>query len=232
MIEMSATAAGLTDRSAARFYESTIGRKAVMAITGLILFAFVIVHLLGNLQVFEGAEKINHYGVLLRAYPPLLWGVRSVLLLAVFLHFWAYVDLGLRKVRARPIGYVKKKPAGSSFASRTMYWSGPVIAIFVVLHILHFTTGTVFGHGFREGQIWQNMTSAFKIVPVAVAYIIAMVLLCLHMYHGLWSWCQTLGMHHPRYTPVVKRAAAIAAILIAAGFISIPVAIMTGLYPR
>ena len=107
-----------------------------------------------------------------------------------------------------------------------------MIAIFVVLHILHFTTGTVFGPGFREGQIWENMTSAFKIVPVAVAYIIAMVLLCLHMYHGLWSWCQTLGMHHPRYTPVVKRAAALAAILIAAGFISIPVAIMMGLYPR
>ena len=229
---MTATAAGTAGRREEQVSQSTIGLKAVMAITGLILFGFVFVHLLGNIQVFEGKEKIDHYGELLRVYPGLLWTVRSILLLAVLLHIWAYIQLGVRKLKARPIGYVKKKTAGSNIAARTMYWSGPVIALFVVLHIFHFTTGTLAGSTFRDGKIWENMVGAFHSVPVAVGYIIAMILLCGHLYHGLWSWLQSLGINHPRYTPIFKRIAAVIAVVICLGFISIPVAIVTGLYPQ
>jgi succinate dehydrogenase / fumarate reductase cytochrome b subunit len=231
-MQMSAPAAGLAGRTTARFYESTIGKKAVMAVTGVILFGFLIAHLLGNIQVFEGADKINGYGVMLRAHPAVLWSVRGLLLAAVLLHIWAYIALGIRKRSARPIGYVKKSAVRSSIASRTMYWSGPVIAIFVIGHILHFTTGTLFGPSFRAGAIYENMIAAFRNVPVSIAYIIAMILLCLHLYHGLWSWFQSLGVHHPRHTPTLKRIAAFVAIILCAGFISIPLAIVTGLYPR
>lgn len=226
---MSASAAGLTDRTAARFYDSTIGKKAVMAVSGVVLFVFVVGHLIGNLQIYSpDHEKINHYAVLLRSMPTLLWAVRAILLVMVVLHIWASIQLGIRKAEARPIGYVKKKAAGSSYASRTMYWSGPIIAAFVIYHILHFTTGTVHPD-FQEGDVYANVVNGFRVIPVSVAYIVAMVLLCMHLYHGLWSWLQSLGVHHPRYTPMLRRAAAALAILIAAGNISIPVAVMTGL---
>lgn len=206
-----------------------MGKKAVMAITGIVLFLYVAGHLIGNLQIFlpDGRESINHYAVLLHTYPVLLWAVRSFLILMIVLHIWAYVQLGTRKLKARPIGYVKKRAVGSSFASRTMYWSGPFIAVYIIYHILHLTTGTVHPD-FREGDVYDNVVSGFQSYPVSTAYIIAIILLCMHLYHGLWSWCQSLGLDHPRYTPALKRAAALVAILIAAGYISIPVAVMIG----
>jgi succinate dehydrogenase / fumarate reductase cytochrome b subunit len=231
---MSATAIGLSDRAAARFWNTTVGKKAVMAITGIILFGYVIAHLFGNLQIFlpNGRENINHYAVLLHSHPAFLWAVRSFLIVAVVLHIWSYTDLGIRKLQARPVGYTKKKPAGSSFAARTMYWSGPFIAAYVIYHILHFTTGTAYGQGFEEGKVYENVVGAFANPAISAIYIVAMLLLCLHLYHGLWSWLQSLGMYHPRYTPIVKRAAGVIAILIAAGYISIPVAVLAGLLPK
>ena len=161
-------------------------------------------------------------------YPALLWSVRVFLIGAIGVHIWAYMTLGTRKLKARPIGYVKKKAAGSSLASRTMYWSGPFIALYVIYHILNLTTGTLHPD-FTEGDPYDNVVIGFRSYPVAIVYIIAIVLLCMHLYHGLWSWLQSLGIHHSRYTPILKRAAAVIAILIAAGYISIPVAVMTGL---
>src|SRR5271165_3196527 len=136
---MSATAVGFADRRAERFYASTVGKKAVMAVSGAILFVFVLGHLIGNLQIYEGPEKINHYAVLLRTLPSLLWGARITLLVMVILHIWSSVQLAVRKWEARPIGYVKKKATKSSYASRTMYWSGPVILAFVIYHLLDLT---------------------------------------------------------------------------------------------
>jgi len=227
---MSASAAGLTDRAAERFYGSSIGKKAVMAITGLVLFGYVILHLFGNLQVFlpNGRESINNYAVLLHSHAMLLWAVRAFLILMIVLHIWAYMQLGVRKMEARPIGYEKKRAAGSSFASRTMYWTGPFIAAYVVYHILHLTTGTA-NPNFHEGDVYGNVVNAFRSIPVSIVYILAIIFLCMHLYHGLWSWWQSLGVHHPRYTPVLKRAAAAIAVLIAAGYISIPVGVMTGI---
>jgi succinate dehydrogenase / fumarate reductase cytochrome b subunit len=225
---MSATAVGLADRRTERFYDSTIGKKAVMAVSGLILFAFVLGHLIGNLQIYEGADKLNRYAVFLRSLPAALWGARITLLVMVLLHIWSSLQLAARKWNARPIGYKKKKATESSYASRTMYWSGPIILAFVIYHLLDFTFGTL-NPNFQEGDVYHNVIASFSVPVVSAFYIIAMILLCMHLYHGVWSMFQTLGFHHPRHTVILKRAAKVVAILIAVGNISIPVAVLTGL---
>jgi succinate dehydrogenase / fumarate reductase cytochrome b subunit len=209
------------------FYTSTTGKKAVMAVSGCILFLFVLGHLIGNLQIYEGPERLNQYAVLLRIEPPLLWTVRVVLLAMVLLHIWSAVQLAARNVTARPVGYQKKKATGSSYASRTMYWSGPIILAFVIYHLLDFTFGKVNPH-YEPGNVYGNVVASFQVIPVAVFYIIAMLLLCLHLYHGLWSMFQSLGIAHPRYTPLLRKGAAVVATLIAVGNISIPVAVLSG----
>jgi len=198
-----------------------------MAVSGCILFLFVVGHLIGNLQIYEGPDQLNRYAVLLRTEPPLLWAVRIVLLAMVLLHIWSSVQLAARNIGARPDGYVEKKAAGSSYASRTMYWSGPIILAFVIYHLLDFTFGKVNPH-FEPGNVYGNVVASFQVIPVAAFYIVAMLLLCLHLYHGLWSMFQSLGIAHPRWTPLLRRGAAVVAILIAAGNISIPVAVLAG----
>ncbi len=210
---------------AAPFYSSTVGKKAVMAVSGCILFLFVLGHLAGNLQIYEGPEKINNYARFLRSMPSLLWGTRITLLVMVALHIWSSIQLAIRNNAARPAGYVKKKAAGSSYASRTMYWSGPIILAFVIYHLLDFTFGTV-NPAFQEGNVYANVVASFQLPQVSAFYIFAMVLLCMHLYHGLWSMFQSLGVHR---ATTLKRGAAAAAILIAAGNISIPVSVMAGL---
>src|ERR1700733_1858977 len=224
---MSTTAVGPAGRVQEHFYTSTAGKKAAMAVTGCILFLFVVGHLIGNLQIYEGPEKLNRYAALLRSMPALLWGVRTVLLAMVLLHIWSSVQLAGRNIAARPVGYRMKKATGSSYASRTMYWSGPIILAFVIYHLLDFTFGRVNPH-FEPGNVYGNVVASFQAIPVAVFYIIAMLLLCLHLYHGLWSMFQSLGIAHPRYTPMLRKGAAVVATLIAAGNISIPVAVLSG----
>src|SRR5580704_18669438 len=216
------------NRAAERFYSSTVGKKAVMAVSGCILFLFVLTHLAGNLQIYEGPRKLNDYSRLLHSMPVLLWGARITLLVMVVLHIWSSIQLALRNNAARPTSYIKKKAAGSSYASRTMYWSGPIILAFVIYHLLDFTFGTV-NPNFQEGNVYANVIASFQLIPVSAFYIIAMLLLGMHLYHGLWSMFQSLGFSHPRYTPVLKRCAAVVAILIAAGNISIPVSVLAGL---
>lgn len=227
---MSTTAVDLGRGAPAHAPTSTVAIKALMAVTGIILFIYVVGHLLGNLQIFlpNAKEDLRNYSALLHRSPSLLWAVRAFLILAIVLHMWAYVVLGLRKLHARPVGYVMKKAVGSSLASRIMYWSGPVVAVYVIYHILHLTTGTLHPD-FLEGDPYDNVVIAFHYYSVSIFYIIAIILLCMHLYHGLWSWLRSLGLDHPRYTPLIKRAAAVISILIAAGYISIPVAVMTGL---
>src|SRR5882672_10463430 len=132
-----------------RFYDSTIGKKAVMAVTGLILFGFLIAHMLGNLQIFIGQATMNHYAETLHGNPALLWTARTVLLVSVLLHIWAWLQLSKIKQAARPIAYVKTANVQAGIGSRTMSLSGPVIAAFVIFHLLNLTTGT-FPRGFVE----------------------------------------------------------------------------------
>jgi len=225
---MSGSSVELSSRSSESFYSSTVGKKAVMAVSGVVLFLFVLGHLAGNLQIYEGPEKLNAYSQFLHSMPGLLWGARITLLVMVFLHIWSALQLALRNWDARPAGYVRKKAVDSTYASRTMYWSGPIVLAFVIYHLLDFTFGTV-NPNFQEGNVYANVVASFQVIPISAFYIVAMLALCLHLYHGLWSMFQSLGFYQPRYTPLLKRAAATLAILIAAGNISIPISVMTGL---
>jgi succinate dehydrogenase / fumarate reductase cytochrome b subunit len=213
---------------AIRFYEAPIGKKAVMAVTGIILFGFVLGHLIGNLQIYLGPEKINAYGELLRANMALLWFVRLALLLVVVLHIVSSLQLTKMKLDARPVGYVKYTPTTSSVASRTMIWTGVMVAAFVVYHLLHFTFGSVHPN-FEHLAVYSNVVYGFRRWPVSFFYILAMVLLGLHLQHGLWSMFQSLGISHPRYTPFLKQFAIVFSVLIVVGNISIPIAVMLGL---
>jgi succinate dehydrogenase / fumarate reductase cytochrome b subunit len=212
----------------ARFYESTIGKKAIMAVTGLVLFGFLIAHMLGNLQIFLGSAVMDHYAETLHGNPALLWTVRTVLVVSVLLHIWASASLSLLKREARPTAYVKHTPVKSSLASRTMMISGPVIAAFVVFHLLHLTTGTIHPD-FMPLRAYENLVSGFMVVPVALIYIAVMLFIGYHLSHGIWSMFQSIGFSHPRYTPVIKKIAAIFSWVLIAGFISVPVAVLTGL---
>jgi succinate dehydrogenase / fumarate reductase cytochrome b subunit len=225
---MSATAVNLSPGTL-RFWQTTVGKKALMAVTGVILFGFVVGHLLGNLQIYQPPEKINRYSAALKSLPALLWGARLILLASVMLHIWSSFQLWLLQREARPIGYLKKTNLASTYASRTMMWSGPIILAFIIFHLLHFTFGTVHPGGpFDEHNVYNNVVTGFQVWPVSVFYIIAMIMLCYHLYHGLWSMFQSLGISHPVYTPWLKLLAKIFAILIAAGNISIPVAVLAG----
>jgi len=205
-----------------------------MALTGVILFGYVVAHLLGNLQIFGDPEQINKYAAFLHspANAGLLWVARGALLVAVIMHIVASVQLWKLKSDARPVAYVKKEDAAATYASRTMMWSGPIVAAFVIFHVLHLTVGAVLPLqeiGPNEPNVRANVIAGFSNPAVSAFYILAMVLLCMHLYHGLWSMFQSLGFSHPRYTPRLKKGAAIFAILIAIGNCSIPVAVMAGL---
>jgi succinate dehydrogenase / fumarate reductase cytochrome b subunit len=202
-----------------------------MAATGVVLAGFVVGHLLGNLQIFLGPDRFNGYARTLKALPELLWAVRIALLVSVILHIWSSIQLAVVKSEARPIGYVRTKSTASTYASRTMYMSGPILAAFIIYHLMQFTIG-VGGTPFTEIDPYGNVINGFRVPAVSLFYIIAMALLCLHLRHGLSSIVQSLGLHHPRYSDNLKSWAAIVAVLIFLGFISIPVAVLTGVIPN
>ncbi len=201
-----------------------------MAVSGVILAAFVVLHLAGNLQIFLGPERFNGYARALRAIPELLWLARAVLLVMVGLHIWSTVQLSVVKSDARPVKYAAYSPAHSSYASRTMYMSGPIIAAFVIYHLMQFTFG-VGGTRFAEGDAYGNVIAGFRNPVISGFYILAMALLCLHLRHGLWSLFQSLGFHHPRYMPRMQVAALVIALIIFIGFVSIPVAVLARVIP-
>jgi succinate dehydrogenase / fumarate reductase cytochrome b subunit len=212
----------------ARFYDSTIGKKAVMALTGAILFGFLILHMLGNLQVFLGREVMNHYAETLHGNPTMLWGARIVLLSSVLIHIWAAIQLTSIKSAARPVRYVKPGNVQATAGSRTMMVSGPFIAIFVIGHLLHLTTGTLHPQ-FVELKAYENAVLAFSNPIASGLYVAAMVLVGFHMSHGIWSMFQSLGFNHPRYTPRIKKFAAVFSWILIAGFVSVPIAVLLGI---
>ena len=212
------------------FVDSTIGRKVIMAVTGAILFGFVLAHMLGNLQVYLGPEAMNNYAVFLRQvlHGTGLWIARAVLLVAVVLHIWSAASLTLTSRRARPEGYRLEKWKESTYASRTMRWGGVILLLFVIYHLLHFTTGTLH-QSFIEGDVYHNFVAGFRNVWVSAFYIFAMLALGLHLRHGLWSMCQTLGVSHPRYIRMAHVGAWIFAAIIVIGNISFPLAVLAGI---
>jgi succinate dehydrogenase / fumarate reductase cytochrome b subunit len=227
---MSAVATTSALARGATFYSNTVGKKVVMAVTGIILFGFLLGHMAGNLQFFLGPEVLNGYAESLRHVPALLWSVRIGLLIAAILHIASSISLARIKNQARPVGYVRKQSVGSTYASRTMYWSGPIVLAFLIYHLLHLTFGTVHPN-FHHLRAYENLVVGFSNPIVAGAYIISILLLGMHLYHGLWSMFQTLGAAHPAYTPKLKAFAKVFTVLIVLGFISVPIAILAGLRP-
>jgi succinate dehydrogenase / fumarate reductase, cytochrome b subunit len=216
--------------SVAALYQSSIGKKAVMAVTGLIGFGFVIGHMIGNLQAFPflgGADALNHYAVALRKLGALLYLARLILLVAVVLHIVSAYQVSRMSMKNRPTDYERWTPRGSDYASRTMRWSGVILALFIVYHLMHLTFGNAHPH-FVHGDVYANVVSGFSVWYVSAFYILAMIALALHLYHGVWSMFQTLGLNNPTWNKVLHRLAVISAIIIGAGNISIPVAVLIG----
>ena len=216
---------------------SVIGKKVVMAATGGVLILFVLAHMAGNLKIFSGPTEINDYSRFLRevaypefAYGQLLWIVRIVLLVCALLHITAAVQLTRLNWQARPVGYGSKKDVETTWGALTMRWGGLLLAVFVVFHLLHFTAGVV---GFQPGQfehlmVYQNVVAGFSNVPIALFYIVAMGALCLHLDHGIWSMLQTLGWATVENTKMLRMISRIVAVLIFAGFVSVPISVLAG----
>jgi len=212
------------------FLDASVGKKAVMAATGLVLFGFVVAHMIGNLTAYIGPEAMNEYAVWLREllHGAGLWVARGVLLAAAILHVWAAVGLTIENRKARPVGYHRRRWEESTYASRTMVWSGPILALFIVYHLLHLTTGNVHP-SFVEGDAYHNFVAGFRVVPVSVFYVVAMLCLGMHLFHGAWSMLQTLGLSHPRWNPLRYAAAGALTAVVVLGNISFPVAVLLGI---
>jgi succinate dehydrogenase / fumarate reductase cytochrome b subunit len=224
---MSTIAMGGLNRTAA-LYQSVIGKKVIMAVTGFILSGFVLGHMIGNLQIFAGPEKLNAYAAFLHSLGGLLWVARLVLLVSVGLHIAMAVQLTMLKLEARPEAYVKKSALVSTYAARTMIWSGPIVGAFIIYHLLHFTTGQAHPD-FKPGDVYANVVIGFRNPAVSLFYMVANILLAFHLYHGVWSMFQSLGVAHPRYTPILKRVAQAYGILIGLGNVAMPMAVLTGI---
>lgn len=213
---------------AATFLSSSIGKKVVMAVTGIILFGFVVGHMVGNLQVYLGAEALNGYAEKLRAVPAALWGVRLVLLAALVLHVWAAASLTVANRAARRAGYREADYREATWASRSMRWSGVLLFLFVVYHLMHFTWGSAHP-SFVPGDVFHNFVAGFRSLAASAVYLAAMVLLGMHMYHGVWSMLHTLGLSHPRYDHLRHGFATFVTAAVVVGNISFPLAVLFGL---
>jgi len=230
----------------ARVFGSSLGKKYVMATTGALLFAFVVLHLVGNLQIFLGAEQLNRYGAFLQSALELVWPARIGLIVLVLLHIGAAISLSLENRRARPVPYANYKVVAASYASRTMFMSGIIILVFIIYHLLHFTvqvpalnfigrtaslpTGSFIDlHDAKERHdVYQMMVLGFSRPLVSGFYILGMALLALHLSHGLSAMFQSMGWRRRPYTQFLDGFARILAWLIFLGYSLIPAAILLG----
>ena len=216
-------------------WRTTIGKKAVMAATGVLMLLFLIAHMVGNLKIFFGAADFNHYAAWLRTIgePVLhtswyLWIQRVVLVACAVLHVTAAAQLSRRDRAARPQRYRHKQRARASFATHTMRYGGVILLLFIVWHILDLTVGAVNPRG-EAGHPYQNVVADFRVWWISAIYVVAMLMLCLHIYHGFWSAAQTLGANNAVRNGLFKAIATVLALVITVGFLSVPVGVMTGL---
>jgi succinate dehydrogenase / fumarate reductase cytochrome b subunit len=180
--------------------------KPVIAITGFVWFGFLLAHLGSNLRLFWGAESLNGYYAGLKANGPVFWGVRVVLATSVALHIAATITLIRRNAAARPVAYAVRKNTTSTLASRTMRWTGPVLGMFILYHLLHFTTGDLMPAGttFHEGDDYRNIVSSFSIWYIALLYVSMLGLLGMHLWHGAWAATLSLGARYPTYDRALR----------------------------
>lgn len=212
------------------FYASSVGKKTIMGVTGVVGVLFVIGHVAGNLLAFRGAEELNAYSHFLKSTGELLWIVRITLIVAVVLHVIAAVQLTSRSRAARPVGYAKRDPQVSTVASRTMRIGGFLLMLFIPLHILHFTTGTIRPTGqFDPANVYGNIVTSFQIWWVTAIYVVMMVFLGLHLFHGAWSSGKSLGIAPPSPAPLKKKLALLIAVYAWVGFTLVPVGVAVGI---
>ena len=223
----------------ANIFKSSLGKKYIMAVTGFFMWLFVLAHLAGNLQVFLGQEAINRYGHFLQSNTELLWPARIILIVLLLLHIWSASKLSLENQAARPVGYDKYQPIGSSYASRTMLMSGLIVLAFIIFHLLQFTaqvryinlTGqdfTTFIDSQQRHDIFKMMVVGFSSGWVTAIYVVGIGLLCLHLSHGTSSMFQSMGWKNKAYRPFLDVAARVVALVVFIGYISIPVSILLG----
>jgi len=213
----------------ARFWASTVGKKIVMALTGVIMAGFLLTHMTANLLAYLGPDGINSYSRFLHATPEVLWPARIVLLVSVLLHATSAYQLSRASATARPVGYAVRHTQIATIASRTIRWLSVLVALFIVIHLLHFTTGTLLP-GFVEGNPYANIVNGFQSQRgMAVFYLAMMVVIGLHLYHGTWSAIRTLGLSRPKPNPFVRPVATVLAIALWLGFSAVPIGVLAGL---
>ncbi len=219
----------------AGLFTTSIGRKTLMALSGLALLGFVIAHLLGNLLIFRGAEALNAYALKLEHLQPLVWSARIGLLLAALAHVWTSIQLARENRRARPVGYQRQRMASTTLAARTMLVSGLLLLAYIVYHLLHFTfrvahpevAHLVDALGHRD--VYAMVVRSFQQWPITAVYVVAMACLCMHLSHGIGSAAQTLGVNNERTLAAFHLGGALLAWLLFLGYCSIPLAVILGL---
>ncbi len=218
------------------FWRSSIGGKVTMAVTGVLLFGFVVAHLLGNLQLLKGPDAINSYAKMLHDLGPLLWVMRIGLLVVFLLHVVTAIRLSRANKAARPVAYAKEATMQASLASRSMVLSGLSLLAFIVYHLLHFTFGiTNPDHMARKAagagghDVYSMVTASFANPAIATAYAAFQLVLFLHLNHGLQSFAQTIGFHHGRYTPMIKQLSFLLAALVAGGNVCLALSVQLGI---
>lgn len=214
---------------------SLIGKKVIMAVSGVVLLGFLAGHMYGNLKAFEGPEHFNAYAEGLRTFGApifgrthLLWVARIGLLVSVLAHIWAAWAVTRASWAARPVDYRQLAAVETTYAARTMRWGGVIILLYVIYHLLDLTFGRV-NPSYIRGDVYHNLIASFQRPLVSGFYIAAMLVLALHLYHGIWSGCQTLGLNHAKYNPLRRAAALGFTVIVIAGFIAVPVAVLAGI---
>lgn len=210
--------------------DTSIGKKVAMAASGVILLGFSIGHLLGNLQVFNGAEAFNTYAGWLHAHPRIVYSTRILVLFSFGMHIMSAWQLWSRNSAARPTPYKKKQDLATNYAAQTMYATGPLFLFFLLFHLAHLTILPELGKfGLREDNPFANLVTGFQQWPIAAFYMLAVVCLGVHLRHGLWSMFQTIGASHPKYDRYRAWFANIVATAITVGFLSIPIGVMANI---
>lgn len=211
-------------------YDTTIGKKAIVAVTGVVLYGFVIVHMLGNLQIFLGRERFNHYAETLKGTPALVWGVRLTLLVSLVLHVLVSLSLVAMSARARGVGYRARHYRTTTTAALTMRYGGPALALFILYHLAHFTwPGVAMGnYTHSPTDPYGNFIHGFSVPWVTAIYVAAQVALGFHLYHGASSLFQTLGINHPRYQPIIRMLPQAIGLGVATGNIIMPLSVLAG----
>ncbi len=210
-----------------QFYQSTVGKKVVMAATGVVWIGYVVVHMSGNLLAHAGPAAINDYSAFLKSMPLLLWGTRGILLLSIVFHVHAAASLRKLDRTSRPVGYDRYRYAEASWPSRFMGWGGILLLAFLVYHILELTLGVIHPQ-FSHTDVYGNLVSYLRVWWIGGFYLVAMVALAGHLYHGSWSMFQTVGANHPKYERLRRTAATLIAVAVPLGFATIPLAILFG----